>query len=211
MLNTGSRYRLVFCTDTTISLSTLVKGLNDIAFIGNAILNADATQGSYVREYCVGDAFLHSITFMGCSPAIEFEPPTAIKHEDPVDFCFIRILATLQSKVLYHTGQLETLKAMPRCKKCRKVIQDWNLKTQSLNVTDNWQITCPSCATSLSKNDLDWRKASGTGNLFIEVLNVYLQEALPTDVFLQQLESVSASKWQYFYTDTDIKTKLLDR
>lgn len=209
LLNTDGQYRLVFCTSTDIHFDTLVKGLSEMNFIGKAIFEQSADNAT---EYCVGESFLSSITFMGCSPYIELEPPEQFKPTDEANFCFIRLSKTLQANISYHAEQLELLKTVPRCTQCRKVISNWSLKAQGLNAAmNNWSLNCPNCEALLTQDDLDWRKASGVGNVFVEILNVYLQEAVPTDSFLHQLEVITSSKWQYFYTDSNIKTKLLDR
>jgi len=224
LLNTDGQYRLVFCTNTELHYGALLKGLNEIAFIGKTIsesrtdtyseraANIPVNSGvDKAREYCVGESFLSSITFMGCSPYIELEPPEQLLATDTANFCFIRVSTTSQTNMAYHEEQFELLKTIPRCKHCRKIISDWPLKAQSLNTTsNNNRLTCPNCDVVLTRNDLDWRKASGVGNVFVEVLNVYLQEAVPTDAFLLQLEMITSSTWQYFYTDSNIKTKLLD-
>lgn len=203
MLDTDGQYRLVFNTQTDTDLATLIKELAVLNFIGAAIFKKNDA-----NEYCVGDAFLSDITFMGCSPYIEFEPPQTLGMNDVANFCFIRLSSTRQPDVCYHQFQLTDLKTVPRCKQCRKVITDWI--HQATNLENDGQVRCVSCNKLLNKADLDWRKASGTGNIFIEVLNVYLQEAVPTDAFMQQLEQLTSSSWQYFYTDSNIKTKLLD-
>ncbi len=205
MLNTESQYRLVFCTNSDIQLTTLLNGLNNLGFIGKTVFNQSIDQ-----EYCVGDSFLQLVTFMGCSPYIEFEPPAQLRPEGVADFCFIRVLTTNGNPVLYHATQLDKLKTVPRCKHCRKVIAGWVEHAPVFNTTNHWQLDCPACGHKLTPGELDWRKASGSGNLFIEVVNVYLQEAVPTDAFLQQLETISTSPWQYFYTDSNMNTKLLD-
>jgi len=206
MLNTKSQYRLVFCTNSGIQLTGLVNGLNKLGFIANRVFTV-----SKENEYCVGDSFLQSVTFMGCSPYIEFEPPAELKENGVAEFCFIRVLATKGENILYHGEQLELLKIIPRCTQCRKVISNWAEQLPRLRNLDSLQLDCPNCNAPLTQKDLEWRKASGSGNLFIEVVNVYLQEAVPTDVFLKDLENISSSPWNYFYTDANIKTKLLDR
>ncbi len=203
MLNTETQYRLVFCTNSDIQLTTLLNGLNNLGFIGNTVFSSNAEQ-----EYCAGDTFFQSVTFMGCSPYIEFEPPPQLKPDGVADFCFIRVLATKEANTSYHAQQLKNLTTLPRCEHCRKVINDWSTRVPFLD--ESWAFNCPSCDKVLTQADLDWRKASGSGNLFIEVVNVYLQEAVPTDVFLQQLETISSSLWQYFYTNSNIKKHLLD-
>lgn len=222
MLKTDGLYRLVFCTEGSISEVKLATALKSIQFIGRSVecLNEDNTlsnesNGSDIltsNEYCVGDAFLSSITFMGCSPYIEFEPPENLQANDTASFCFVRNSVINGSPIAYHSGELENLKTTPRCVHCRKLISNWKVAVEKCsNQASSFNINCPSCETLLSINDLDWRKASGVGNVFIEVLNVYLQEGVPTDSFLQQLETITSSQWQYFYTDSNLKTKLLDR
>lgn len=212
MLKTDGQNRLVFCTDSTIELAELIKGLSEIKFIGKPVFAAEQedTQNSY--EFCVGDAFLSSVTFMGCSPYIELEPPKTLKPNEKADFCFIRVSKSKNENIIYHAEQLSELKTVPRCNQCRKVISNWNEQIQSIESASNsMKLTCPNCAVVLTSKDLDWRKVSGVGNIFVEVLNVYLQEGVPTDPFLQQLKEISSSEWQYFYTSSNIKTKLLDR
>ena len=203
MLNTDGQYRLVFCTTAEVQLQPLANALRDERFIGNVIFPNSCT------EFCAGDSFLSSITFMGCSPYIEFEPPADLQPDAIAEFCFIRMSKTRLQRVMYHAYQLEKLKTIPRCQRCRKVIEDWQQQIKPFNSSK--QLNCTNCKALLTADELDWRKASGIGNIFIEVMNVFLQEAVPTDAFIQQLESLTASKWNYFYTDTNIETKLLDR
>lgn len=209
MLNTENQYRLVFCSNITIQLSALIQALSEQGFIGAAIFSPKAGGSASDNEYCVGDSFLSSITFMGCSPYIEFEPSAELQKNDSADFCFIRVSACKQDNAMYHAEQFEKLKTIPRCEQCRKVISSWADKVKHLN--GQWQLDCPHCEAALNATTLDWRKASGVGNIFMQVMNVYLQEAIPTEVFIQQLESITQSKWTYFYTDSDIKINLLDR
>ena len=212
MLKTEGQYRLVFCTDGNVELAEMLKGLRDIKFTGKPVF-AEAPESSQIPyEFCVGDTFLSSVTFMGCSPYIELEPPKTLKPNDKADFCFIRVSKSKNENISYHAEQLTELKTAPRCKQCRKVISNWNDHIQNIDsASNNLKLTCSNCDSVLTLKDLDWRKASGVGNIFVEVLNVYLQEGVPTDPFLEQLKDISSSEWQYFYTTANIKTKLLDR
>lgn len=209
MLNTKGLYRLVFSTTADVSLDLIQQSLEKIGFASQAIFSNTGDKADFDREFCVGTEFLSSLTFMGCSPYIEFEPPADLQYNDVADFCFIRLSSNQQADVAYHAGQFEILKTAPRCKLCRKVISNWGDKAEALNHT--WKLNCPHCETELLPATLDWRKASGSGSIFIEVMNIYLQEAVPTDGFMQQLESITASKWTYFYTDANIKANALDR
>ena len=212
MLKTDGQNRLVFCTDTTIELAELLMGLSEIKFIGKPVFAADLEDTQNPFEFCVGDAFLSSVTFMGCSPYIELEPPKTLKPNEKADFCFIRGSKSKNENIVYHAEQLSELNTVPRCKQCRKVISNWSEQIQFIkSESKSMKLTCLNCDAVLTFRDLDWRKASGVGNTFVEVLNVYLQEGVPTDPFLQQLKEISSSEWQYFYTSSNIKTKLLDR
>ena len=211
MLKTDGQNRLVFCTNSTIELAELVKGLSEIKFSGRSVFAAESEYIQNPLEFCVGDAFLSSVTFMGCSPYIELEPPKTLKPNEKADFCFIRVSKSKNENIIYHAEQLSELNTVPRCNQCRKVISNWNEQIQNIESSNNAQLTCSNCDAVLRLRELDWRKASGVGNIFVEVLNVYLQEGVPTDPFLQQLKEISSSEWQYFYTSSNIKTKLLDR
>ena len=222
MLNTENQFRLVFCTESTVPLAKIVQALQEMAFIGAALFPAELNR-KYDREkladstdshqsndeYFAGDQFLSAVTFMGCSPYIEFEAPKDLQANSKADFCFVRFSKSKDVSVLYHAEQFEQLNTVPRCLSCRKIIQDWSTKVDELN--SQWQLSCSHCEKDLRPSELDWRKASGQGNIFIEVMNVYLQEGIPTDAFMQQLAKCSQSTWQYFYTNANIKTKLLDR
>ena len=207
MLNTQNQYRLVFCTDTTVPGSRIIQALNDNQFIGNSVFSQ--ASGNSSEEFFVGNSFLSAITFMGCSPYIEFEAPSGLEPNDKAEFCFVRFSSSRYKSAMYHAGQFDELKTVPRCQHCRKIISDWSSQAEELNT--RWQLSCSYCCKDLTPSELDWRKASGLGNFFIEVLNVYLQEGVPTEAFLNQLEESSESKWNYFYTNTNLKTMSLDR
>lgn len=151
-------------------------------FIGSTI---DGMQNSY----SAGEAFLQLITFMGCSPHIRFEP----EDEQDKAYCYITLAAcdTLQMRVSEHARP-------PRCCACKKPVgKEWQTAVSQAEL-----ITCPHCHLQQRPDQLVWRNDSGMGRFFIEIHNIFPGEAQPVPRLLQQLQSIDASQWRYFYLHT---------
>lgn len=205
ILNTQSLPRLVLYTSVDTGgnpeLKILQSALQNMGFMGEALWQQP------LAGFTVGDKFLSQLMFMGCSPFIELEPARVLSGDEQPKFCFIRILPVKDKPRLFHAGVLNDDVLMPRCPGCRKVIRHIS---QSLSRQYPEVLACPHCQTSSHFQQLDWRGQSGVGSHFIEVINVYPQEAIPTDGFLNALAGISQTGWQYFYTDQDYSTNLLD-
>ena len=46
---------------------------------------------------------------------------------------------------------------------------------------------------------MNWRKSAGFARQFIEIFNVYPNEAVPADALLSALQQASGVTWKYFY------------
>ena len=139
--------------------------------------------------YSAGEAFLQLITFMGCSPHIRFEP----EDEQDKSYCYITLAAcdTLQMRVSQHARP-------PRCCACKKPVgKEWQTAVSQAEL-----ITCPHCHLQQRPDQLVWRNDSGMGRFFIEIHNIFPGEAQPVPRLLQQLQSIDASQWRYFYLHT---------
>lgn len=163
----------------------------------------DAFPGSYA----IGENFLKHIIFMGCSPAIELEVPAEPGSIDKIDFTFIRMSHNTKNAkpVPYYGKALDRIQQIPRCYYCRKPVTDTLETIHSLLKQSPDTIACQKCHQRCDVYQLDWRKQNGWGNMFIEVLNVFPSEAVPTDGFLLTLERVTNSKWKFFYTSHDMQ------
>ncbi len=141
-----------------------------------------------ITRYLLGDACMSQLTFLGCSPYIELDPPT----EDPE-------AAARQGKFCHLTiSQFDTPvwrvdpTAKPRCPCCRKASRQ-----QDLLITDH--LACPQCHEISLAKDWHWRSLAGRGRFFLDIWGVFTSEAVPNPEFLNALATVTESEWHYFY------------
>jgi hypothetical protein len=149
--------------------------------------------------YPTGEQFLQLISFLGCSPTIELEPPTdpAAKSADSAagKFCH----------VFLHCSTALTLRAdsqcpPPRCPGCRQPATDWKAALtawQQNPAQTDW--SCDQCGYNGRLTELSFRKAAGFGHTFIEIRGIYPSEAVPTDALLTNLQRLSGGPWKTIY------------
>ena len=163
----------------------VLKALADIGFIGDAF----GEPGE--QRYRVGERFLQLITFMGCSPHIELEPPS----EDSLNFCHIRIHGPLNQPLILW-GRNTTA---PRCPRCRKRITEWRRRIGEWERLAEAPFPCPHCHETIAPIHLDWRRQAGAGRIFVAVQQVFPGEAVPVPELMDTLGRVSGEAWGYFY------------
>jgi len=149
--------------------------------------------------YPVGEQFLQLITFLGCSPAIELDPPG-----DPLElekasaagrFCHVFISSGEQ---LQFRGDNQT--RTPRCPRCRSPEPDWKARLQSWQGGQHgpdW--TCQACGFCGRLSDLVFRKTAGFGRTFLEIRGIYPSEAVPGPALLDTLASLTGNPWTTIY------------
>ncbi|MGD2119260.1 MAG: hypothetical protein PVG66_12930 [Chromatiales bacterium] len=144
------------------------------------------------NSYLCGENFLQQITFMGCSPYLEFSPPSDGRD----NFCHV-ILHHYEHCRMFSGRQT----APPRCPSCRYRIAEWRDLLQQHDVADEQQLwTCPKCAEQYHPARLDWRQNAGAGKLLVEIRNIFPGEAVPVDSLLLKLGKLTDErKWRYFY------------
>ncbi|MBI3561056.1 MAG: hypothetical protein HY080_05000 [Gammaproteobacteria bacterium] len=153
-------------------------------------LVAEACHSRLPDRYRIGPSFLQSVSFLGCAPAVQFEPgqDQAFIHWE-IGPC----LATPCWRVDHQRGQ-------PRCPHCRKRLEQWREQwppERALQQSLQW--LCPHCQRTSPLTQLDWRHTAGYARQFITVLNIYPSEAIPTEAMLTQLLQHTGVAWQYFY------------
>jgi DNA-directed RNA polymerase subunit RPC12/RpoP len=159
--------------------------LQGSGFLGSSLVNLGAA------AFQVGEAFLQFITFMGCSPHIEMEPPP---QGGP--FCYVHIDGPWLRPLLRHGRNTQA----PRCSACRGRITSWReLLPAWLERPQDPLIDCPRCGHRQCPLDLGWRREAGFGQLFIVVEDIFPGEAVPVPALLSNLKGMTASPWQYFY------------
>ena len=178
----------------------LIARLREVAFLGEKFGEklGDQLDKPFDRErqnrFFVGERFLHDITFMGCSPAVELTPPT----NGSQDFCHIHFSGITPEPRFRCASQ----NVFARCPHCRKRIGNWEQAVSSWSQdssADNFH--CDKCGEPVSLYQLSWRHTAGIARLFMDIYSIYPQEGIPTDQLLSLLETETGAQWDYFYTD----------
>lgn len=152
--------------------------------------------------FLVGDNFLQLITFMGCSPHIELEPPG-----DGGSFCHIRLIGPLPDLQLMRGENTQP----PRCVQCRGRLSDWQEQVAGWCAhPERCDVLCPRCGHRQRPVELGWRRNAGFGRLFVAVEDIFPGEAVPVPSFLQGLQKTTGVVWNYFYIrDVTVNSNLL--
>ena len=166
-------------------LDAVVARLTGIGFIAGPLPNT-------TDAFRLGENFMQWVTFMGCSPFIRLEPGDA---DEP--FCHLVIDGPYARPRLLQ-GRNTT---PPRCESCRKRIDDWQavMRRWAQEQADR-SVACPHCGHAQDPAYYDWRQSAGCGRIFLQVENIFPQEAVPTPALLDQLRSASGDlPWRHFY------------
>jgi hypothetical protein len=149
--------------------------------------------------YPVGEQFLQLVTFLGCSPAIELDPPGDPQELEKASatgrFCHVFITSGEQLQ-FRHDSQTRN----PGCPRCRAPEPHWETLLQSWQEekhVPDW--ICRSCGFSGRLSDLVFRKTAGFGRMFLEIRGIYPSEAVPGPTLLNTLEALTSGPWTSIY------------
>ena len=170
--------------------------LQDIGLAGDGF----SVQGK--TRYLAGEHFLQLITFLGCSPAIEFEPPAEPDMREAAaeqgSFCHIS-LSLPETRPAFRGGGTVP---PPRCPACRKPVSGWQQALDDWRQapeSDAW--VCGRCGHAGRIQDLDFRRHGGFARTFIEIWGIHPSEAVPVDALLTSLAGCSGTGWRYMYVN----------
>ncbi len=176
--------------------AALLDHLRDIGLVGGNF----PVRGKI--RYLAGEHFLQLITFLGCSPAIEFEPPAdPDKREAAAErggFCHISLALSETRPAFRAGGKIPP----PRCPSCRKPVRGWQQALDAWCQTpaaDEWR--CEHCGHAGHIHNLDFRRHGGFARTFIEVWGIHPSEAVPVDALLASLAAFSHCGWNYMYVN----------
>jgi hypothetical protein len=149
--------------------------------------------------YPTGDRFLQLVSFLGCSPHIELDPPAdpARLAADSAAGKFCHVYLT-RSETLQFRSDPRT--PTPRCPHCRAEVPDWQSLIQSWQrnpANGDWH--CPHCGATGPITGLSFRKSAGFGRIFLEIIGIYPSEAVPSDALLNTLEALTHGRWSALY------------
>jgi len=149
--------------------------------------------------YPCGEQFLQLISFLGCSPNIELQPP-----DDPVTLAadsasgkFCHVFLNSSAALLFRADlHLPT----PRCPACRTALQQWPTCLQQWHkdpASSRWQ--CSHCQHSDDITALLFRKTGGFGHTFVEIRGIYPSEAVAGEALLGCLQALTGGAWHTLY------------
>jgi hypothetical protein len=149
--------------------------------------------------YLAGKNYLYHISFIGCSPYLNFEPEKDIAVSDLkqtiADLNYIQFDLN-PKKMSFRKIDFGIKSICPACKsrilEWKKLIGDWE-KNQALIAM------CPQCFQKISLLEINWKKTAGFYNSAILFHGIQAELAFPTDDLLMLLEQTTATKWQYFF------------
>ena len=164
-------------------LESFTAQLSDHHFLGNEL---EATNN--YRCYETGDDFLHLITFLGCSP-------TLFANDDSDE------LKTFISITQHYTIQFGNSSPIPpaRCPHCKKTDKNWPDYFQHWSTDNSTTENCPHCKQDFNFAQMKWKKNGGYGQLFIQIHGIQEQLAVPNQSFIDKLESLTNTNWEYFF------------
>lgn len=176
-------------------LHAVIDGLTEIGFITAPLPDPGAA-------FLLGENFMQWVTFMGCSPFIRLEP-----GDDGEPYCHLVIDGPYDRPRLLQ-GRNTT---PPRCAACRKRIDAWREAIGHLSQAVDVLAACPHCGHRQDPATFDWRQSAGCGRLFLQVENIFPQEAVPSPGLMERLRGMSGDlPWRHFYLQDPIALIDLD-
>jgi hypothetical protein len=150
--------------------------------------------------YRAGEHFLQLVSFLGCSPAIELEPPL-----DPGEceractsgkLCHIRFPSRENSIRFRSDDRLPA----PRCPHCRTADERWpELLARWCADPRETGWVCRECGHHGRLFDLNFRQRGAFGRSFIDIWGIHPAEAVPDESLLSTLGELSGGDWNYLY------------
>ncbi|MBI5042103.1 MAG: hypothetical protein HZB57_13155 [Gammaproteobacteria bacterium] len=172
--------------DLAPSREAIALALHNIGLIGAAF----SLDGN--THFQTGPDFLDGISFLGCAPSIQLDPPAQqITHAARSgQFCHIHIPAvTEQPRLRCRIGQ------GPRCRRCRVDIPP------HLILVPSALIACPDCGHISPAAGLNWRQSGGYARVYLDIWGIHTGEAVPSDRLLDRLAVASGVPWRFFYIE----------
>jgi len=132
-------------------------------------------------QFAPGPEFAHLVVFLGCSPLVE---PRAGETRS------IAVGATRHAQLLRAPSM-----PAPRCPQCRAPVADWEARVGAPE--REWP--CAHCDHALRVCALDWRRRAACARVFVDVVGIHAEEAVPGDGLLDALAGVGAGPWRWIY------------
>ena len=147
--------------------------------------------------YPCGEHFLDLVTFLGCSPAIELDPPDEPARLTEASmagrFCHAFITGNSPPRL-----RADARTPPPRCPACSSPLDDWAVTLAARRPLDHtWQ--CGNCRESFDIFSLSFRKTAGIASIWLEIRGIHPFEAVPGPTLLDFLQDLSGGPWRTCY------------
>lgn len=151
------------------------------------------------QAYQTGESFMQLVTFLGCSPNIQLDPPENRNELTRVcqngELCHVRLVCgnkTLSFR--FNTG------ALPRCPACNTIDSYWDRHLENWTANpDGVDWECSKCKASSTIEKLNFRKQAAFIRDCIEIWGIYPSEAVPGEKLMKTLSDFTDCDWQAFY------------
>lgn len=165
-----------------------------VAALGEAGLIGAAFDLDGRRHFRTGPRFLEHLTFLGCSPVVELDPPADDRdgHARAGRFCHIELQSVTAAPRLRVRAEHP-----PRCRQCRRPVE----RTRLHAAAAGGALICAGCGTTSRLEHLNWRQAGGYARVFLDLWGIHPAEAVPGDGLLEALRAFTDGPWGFFYTE----------
>jgi len=162
----------------------MVSALRAAGFISHPLHPA---RGNHA--FFTGDHYLDYIAYMGCSPSIQFDI-SGTNGDPDSSFCHVKIHLYDAERLIVSQKHARA----PHCPNCSKPVNNWQ------DNRNGAQILCDQCNSTADIKEYNWRKMAGYARLFIEITDIFPKEAIPQQLLLDELNTISKTGWLYFYS-----------
>jgi hypothetical protein len=149
--------------------------------------------------YPAGHAFLELVTFLGCSPAIELEPPQdpALLADASANGTFCHVFLDSDDRPRFRH---DPRSPAPACPSCRRPLDGWPaLCAQAREDPASAVWTCTACGRHGAFAGLLLRKGAAFASCWVEIRGIYPSEAVPGPELMQTLQQLGGGAWRPTY------------
>jgi len=179
--------------DLTQYKHSIIKALSELNIIGNSIIKDN---NDY---FFAGEHYLQYISFLGCSPYLNFEPKTDIALSDLQDTLPDLNYVQFNFNSTHYSFNKTEFGVKAICPVCKSKIIQWQGLIDTWEKDNKPKLPCPQCKQTISILDINWRKTAGFYLSAILFYGIQSELAVPADNFLTRLEDITNSKWRYFF------------